>query len=186
MALDVALKEWQSVCRLLAQGRQSVLLRKGGIQEGPGGFAIKHDAFALLPTRLHQDASMLRPEFRDAFEPGDDEPARFDVTHGCRVSDIHVVPSRDTLDRLSPFHPWGASYLDLRWNYRPERPLYLVVVRTFALSEALVVTNTYEVAGCRSWVPIADDVARTTFGEPVLAEAAHTAIQSAIVGMLET
>ena len=181
MALDVALKEWQSVCRLLAQGRQSVLLRKGGIQEGPGGFAIKHAAFALLPTRLHQDASLLRPKFRDAVEPGDEEPARFDVTHGCRVSDIHVVPSRDTLDRLSPFHPWNASYLDLRWNYRPERPLYLVVVRTFALSQALVVKNTHEIAGCRSWVPLAGDVDSTGLDEPVFDSSKHESLRNRIV-----
>ena len=36
--LDLALKEWAVICDLLATGRQTLVLRKGGIAEeqGPG------------------------------------------------------------------------------------------------------------------------------------------------------
>ncbi len=47
----VAFKEWADVCAALLDGRQSLILRKGGIEEGPGGFRPEHAAFWLYPTR---------------------------------------------------------------------------------------------------------------------------------------
>ena len=45
-----ALKEWAVVCRALEEGRQIVLLRKGGILEYRQSFKVKHDRFLLFPT----------------------------------------------------------------------------------------------------------------------------------------
>ena len=42
-----ALKEWAVVCRALEEGRQIVLLRKGGILEYREGFEVKHDKFLI-------------------------------------------------------------------------------------------------------------------------------------------
>ena len=181
-AVDVALKEWQSVCRALAEGRQTILLRKGGIQEGPDGFAITHERFALLPTRLHQDADMLKPSARALIDGGEDEPATFDLTHGGEVADIHVVPSREALDRLDNLHVWNEKYLDLRWNYKPERPLYLTVVRAFALATPTTLANTYKVAGCRSWVPLE---AAIEAGEATLDAAAFEDRRAAVRAALD-
>ena len=151
--VDVALKEWSTVCAALASGAQTILLRKGGIQEGPGGFTIAHRRFALLPTRLHEQREMLKPRYRDQ-AGGDPEPAAFELTHGGTITDIVVVPSRAALDRLDALHVWAQPYLEMRWNYRPERPLYLLVVRACALASPFSLTNNYQVAGCRSWVPL--------------------------------
>jgi hypothetical protein len=61
-SLQVALKEWDVVCRALTSGRQMVLLRKGGISEaGDGSFQVQHDEFLLFPTFLHQNKQMLKP-----------------------------------------------------------------------------------------------------------------------------
>src|SRR5260370_15414151 len=49
-----ALKEWAVICRALADGTQSLLLRKGGIDEAAGAFAVEHTRFWLLPTWTHQ------------------------------------------------------------------------------------------------------------------------------------
>jgi len=45
-----ALKEWAVTCRALAEGRQAILLRKGGIGEAGGAFQVEHTRFWLLPT----------------------------------------------------------------------------------------------------------------------------------------
>jgi hypothetical protein len=47
-------KEWSLVCDALGAGAQSVILRKGGIHEGRGGFWWKHDRFFLFPTHFHE------------------------------------------------------------------------------------------------------------------------------------
>ena len=59
---NVAFKDWSLVCDALGQGRQSLILRKGGIAEGRQGFRFKHEAFFLFPTQYHQQAERVRPE----------------------------------------------------------------------------------------------------------------------------
>ncbi len=49
-----AFKEWAIVCEALGGGRQSLILRKGGIAEGRDGFAFLHREFFLFPTRFHE------------------------------------------------------------------------------------------------------------------------------------
>src|SRR5437870_8356904 len=57
----VALKEWALVCRMLLDGRQAIMLRKGGIDEK--GFWVEADEFLLYPTYFHQMIEKVRPEF---------------------------------------------------------------------------------------------------------------------------
>jgi len=49
----IAFKEWDVVCNAIGAGRQTVILRKGGIHEGREGFAWEHEEFVLFPTRFH-------------------------------------------------------------------------------------------------------------------------------------
>ena len=66
--MRIALKEWAVVIDALARGRQVFLLRKGGIAEGRDGFELSHREFLFYPTWEHQQAGLIRPEFREDFE----------------------------------------------------------------------------------------------------------------------
>jgi hypothetical protein len=46
---SVGFKEWSFVCDSLAQGVQTLILRKGGIHEGRGGFEWKHQELLSFP-----------------------------------------------------------------------------------------------------------------------------------------
>ena len=48
----IALKEWAIVCKALEDGKQMLLLRKGGIMEYRKGFEVKHNEFLHLNTNL--------------------------------------------------------------------------------------------------------------------------------------
>ena len=48
--MSAAFKEWAIVCEALGSGRQSILIRKGGVAEGRSGFAYEHSEFFLFPT----------------------------------------------------------------------------------------------------------------------------------------
>ena len=61
-ANNTAFKEWAVVCAALGNRRQTIILRKGGIDEGREGFRVKHKEFWLLPTRFHQAAGALVPD----------------------------------------------------------------------------------------------------------------------------
>ena len=52
--MRAAFKEWAVVVDALGRGIQTVILRKGGISVGPGGFQVAHNRFLLFPTLFHQ------------------------------------------------------------------------------------------------------------------------------------
>src|SRR6185369_4419172 len=52
--MRTAFKEWAIVVDALGRGEQIMILRKGGISEGRGGFKMEHDEFLLFPSQFHQ------------------------------------------------------------------------------------------------------------------------------------
>src|ERR1700733_10380188 len=98
--LSVALKEWATVCRALTEGRQMLLLRKGGIYESGGEFELEHRQFLFFPTYLHQNLKMLKPDAQAHFEPHCAEPARVNLSLAGEVTDIVRLKSRAQMDRL--------------------------------------------------------------------------------------
>jgi hypothetical protein len=153
-SLSVALKEWATVIGALETGRQIILLRKGGIlEQGPGRqFKMDQNEFLLFPTYLHQSRAQLKPEIE--FEPASSEPGEVRITSGAKVTDIIQVESRRQFDRLDDEHIWTPSLIDMRFNYKPDKPLYLVLVRTHRLHSPVILANTPAYAGCKSWVPL--------------------------------
>ena len=152
--LNVALKEWATVCRALATGRQTLLLRKGGISESIGGFELEHNQFLLFPTYLHQNLESLKPEAHADFQPHTAEPDQIDLSLAATVTDIHQLKSRQQMDDLDDQHIWRAPLIDMRFNYRPQNPLYLLVLRAYRLAKPTTIPNTPAYAGCKSWVPL--------------------------------
>ncbi len=153
--LDVALKEWKIVCDLLIGGELVFLLRKGGIIEdaGPGRFELQHRRFALYPSWAHQRPEMLKPAFRNRLVVMD-EPNELTMEGFGEAAHIWEVPCRAVFDRLEAWHPWSAEQIDVRFNYRPENPLYLVAVRVYRLAQPKTIQAGVVYGGCRSWVPL--------------------------------
>ena len=159
ISLDVALKEWATVVGAMESGRQIMLLRKGGIlEQGPKRhFEMTHQHFLLFPTYLHQSRGELKPAVE--FQPTSAEPHEVRMTAAGVVSDIIKVESRSQIDRLDDEHIWTSSLIDMRFNYKPANPLYLVLVRIYRLHEPLILANTTAFAGCKSWVPLDEAIA---------------------------
>jgi hypothetical protein len=135
-----------------------LLLRKGGIleQSVKNRFSITHNEFFFFSTYLHQSRGELKPEVE--FESAATEPASVRITSAGVVTDILKVQSREQIDRLDDQHIWTSSLLDMRFNYKPQNPLYLVLVRAYRLHEPIVLENTPAYAGCKSWVPLASPI----------------------------
>jgi hypothetical protein len=183
-SLSVALKEWASVCRALETGRQMLLLRKGGIYESAGEFEVEHPRFLLFPTYLHQKLTMLKPEAHGDFQPMSAEPSQIRISAAGEVTDIIELKSRAVMDSLDAEHVWLPPLIDMRFNYRPENPLYLLLVRAYRLSESVTVENTPAYAGCKSWVPL-DHAIATTNAVPVLTDADYDARRRGIAAKVK-
>ena len=171
-ALQIALKEWASVCHALETGRQMVLLRKGGIYEAAGEFELENPQFVLFPTYLHQNLKMLKPDAHAGFEPRSAEPEQVRLSAAGVVTDIVQLKSRAQADALDDEHVWTAPLIDMRFNYKPQNPLYLMLVRAYRLAEPVTVENTPAYAGCKSWVPLEEPLA-TAGATAVMDDAAY-------------
>lgn len=156
--IDLALREWPAVCDLLLRGRFALLLRKGGIAEhdGPGRFRLEHDRFALFPAREHQNLDWLKPDCRPAPQ-ADDVDTGITIGGFAEVARIWVVPSRAAFDRLDGLHPWAPPQIDMRFDYKPDRPLYLVALKAWRLMPPRQIPDRPAFAGCKSWIPLDGD-----------------------------
>ena len=147
-ACAVAYKEWAGVVGALAEGRQCVLLRKGGIDEGPGGFRPEFPAFWLYPTYVHQAEQGLR------IPP---PPMPVDAAEVARLGTLAVVAEVAFLDRedalpaLAPFHTWTAEAILKRFRYRSPG-VWALGVRAYHQMGSFSVPVTPEHAGCKTWV----------------------------------
>jgi hypothetical protein len=170
--LRVGLKEWAAVCAALENGRQMLLLRKGGIYEAAGEFEVEHRQFLLFPTYLHQDLKMLKAEAHGDFESRAAEPAQVRISSAGEVTDIIQLSSRWQMEAIDDRHIWTPPLIDMRFNYRPENPLYLLLVRAYRLAKPMTVENRPAYAGCKSWVPLEESIA-TDGAQAVLADEAY-------------
>ena len=175
--IDVALKEWACVCDLLLAGRFALLLRKGGIHErsGPGVFELEHARFLLFPSWAHQKPEMMKAPFREAAAPGA-EPASITFRGMGEAATIWRVPSRAAFEPLDDLHPWSRAYVDMRFNYRPENPLYLVAVRVTKLAEPKTIACRKAFIGCHSWVPLEAGEGAGGVGVPAMDDAAFDSV----------
>jgi len=99
----------------------------------------------------------------------DSEPSRITFKCWAQASKIWQVPSRSAFDELNDLHPWAKPQIDMRFNYKPDRPLYLVALRTCQWPAARTLPFKAAYAGCKSWVPL-DDAIDTSGATPAMDE----------------
>ena len=181
--LNIALKEWDTVCQALGTGRQILLLRKGGIFESAGGFEIENRQFLLFPTFLHQNPQMLKDDALKWYEQRSSEPEQITISHAGSISDIIQIKTRAQMDALNDEHIWTTPLIDMRFNYKPQNPLYLLLVRTYALPKSITVQNTPTYAGCKSWVPL-DNSVDVRAAVPVLDDSAYSSRRQRVLDLI--
>ena len=172
-ATNIALKEWASVVAALARGQQIFLLRKGGIAEEDGDFRIRHREFFLYPTYEHQHQNLLQPEYRSIFrEALESTTPNTDLPVSCYavVEDFLVATSEDRLLQSQKHYIWSQSYIKMRFQYKPELPLYVMFLRAYQLPQPSKIPILPRYAGCKSWVELDCDLS-TAGAAPVLPEA---------------
>ncbi|MDT7794590.1 MAG: hypothetical protein QOD59_4031 [Mycobacterium sp.] len=155
---STALKEWSAAVHAMLDGRQTVLLRKGGIHEKR--FGLTASRFLLFPTVAHSHAERLRPEHRDLLDvaASDSTDDALVIRAGAKVVAAVEVNRPDALDKIAPFHIWTAeSVREDRLDFRPKHRLTVLVVQASPLVEPLRLVRTPEYAGCKSWVPLPAD-----------------------------
>ncbi len=181
---SIAFKEWEGVCRALARGRQSLILRKGGIDEGPAGFAPEHSTFWLYPTKVHQAEQGLKPEVAEPSAPLDIPSGMIPIDTMAVVEWIERIESLESLSALDRFHVWTRETIEKRFYYRTPG-LWVLGVRIYCLREPVPIEITPEHAGCKTWVPLDHAIEKSSL-TPVLDDSAFRAEVAAIRAALSS
>lgn len=175
----IALKEWAIVCKALEEGKQMLLLRKGGIMEYRKGFEVKHNEFLLYPTFEHQSVESIKVEYKEKLKEIleeqnkyynnnnrkkiDKDNKNFNIaTHNiikllAKVEDVIEISDKLILSELRDYHIWSDEYVTMRMNYNPSKPMSVLLLRIYKLRKPLIVDINDKWAGCKSWIDIETD-----------------------------
>ena len=166
---SAGLKESAIVCEAMGRGDQSVILRKGGIAEGRGGFAFRHSEFFLFPTFFHEQLGKTR--LIGAKIPRERE-GEIEIRFFAKVVAVREITSWEMVAALEPLHILEQSVVRERFDYDDRPGLHAAVVRAFRLEPGWIFPNSPGYGGCRSWVKLPECPAETRF-EPVLTDQEH-------------
>jgi len=152
----IALKEWAVAVRAMEMGRQNIVFRKGGISEPEGDFKLTHNEFLLYPAREHQKPEYLKPDYLSLLKQVQDEQVGhlIEIRSRAIVSKIQLIHDEVEAQAYYNQHVWNQSFIQMRLDYKPDRPLYAIELALTLLPQPISFIETTEQAGCKSWVEI--------------------------------
>jgi hypothetical protein len=174
-----ALKEWASVVQAVREGIQTILLRKGGIEEEGGTFQVAHDEFVFFPTYEHQSPDSLAPRYQRLIAPYQVDAPTLTIDTYARVLEVHPIRRISHLEPFTHLHIWSPAFLAERFRYRPEDPMWLILFQGFRLEQPVAIPKDPSYAGCRSWVTLGQSVP-TASARPILSQRRLAEVQQSV------
>jgi hypothetical protein len=154
--MRAAFKEWAVVVDALATGGQIVILRKGGLREGPGGFQVDEEQFWLFPTLFHQQRESVVPAAQNRFDmlaPHFPPAGVVRLGSFARVAAWRRLDSLAAAERLSGQHVWREEVIAQRFDWGRAQ-IHALAVRVFNLAVPVDLPVRAEYTGCKSWVTL--------------------------------
>jgi hypothetical protein len=159
--MRVAFKEWAIVVDALGRGDQILILRKGGIAEGKGGFQPEYPEFLLFPTSYHQQRESVVASAQRRYDeiaatfPG---PGVVRVEFLAKVMDWRKLDSLAAVERLRGQHVWRDEVVAQRFAWGKQKNLYALALRIHRLPQKIACSMRPSYGGCKSWVELEEEV----------------------------
>jgi hypothetical protein len=176
-AVRHAFKEWAIIVDALMRGEQIIILRKGGLIEGHGGFQVEHPEFLLFPTLFHQQRESVLPEAQARFDqiahlmP---EPTVVRLECFARVEAWQRLESVSAACALRGLHIWRDDVIKERFDWGRTKQIHAMAVRIFRLAAPVELPMRESYGGCKSWIELAEDI-NTVDAHAVLDDGAFAA-----------
>ncbi len=154
--MNIAFKEWAVICQALAEEKQALILRKGGIAEAGNTFRPEHSRFWLYPTYLHQQEHGIKPEYAPLLKQVEkDHPPKGTVrlSHFVDVPCVYHVAELSSLLMLEGMHLWTEQTVRQRFEYK-HPGVYVLPARVWRMPQSFELIETPAYAGCKSWVEL--------------------------------
>lgn len=183
----IALKEWAVAVNALREGKQILIMRKGGIVEETRDFQVESHDFYLYPTYEHQKKELMKEahmeEIDRTLEGWSVENTTVQLTAYAEVAEDIEIFDQDELNKLSEFHIWTDQFAEERLKWKKKNPLHVLLLRVYELEKPIDIAIDPEYLGCKSWVEIAEPLPETG-RKPVLSDAEFASRVEAIKAAL--
>jgi hypothetical protein len=169
-----AFKEWAIVVDALGRGEQIVILRKGGISEGRGGFKMEHPRFLLFPTLFHQQRESVIASAQaryDEISPSFPPPEKLRLEFCAEVVVARQLESLDKAQALRGQHIWRDEVIAERFEWGRDKAIFALAIRVHRLPQLLELPMLPAYGGCKSWIEVEREIA-TDGAKPVLSDGA--------------
>ena len=145
----------------LESGVQRLILRKGGIAEGRGGFRPENQRFLLFPTLFHQQRDQVIPLAQDRYDAisaglADAETVR--ISSWVEVISWQKLETLAEAQKLRGQHIWRDEVIAERFSWGREESIYALFLQVYVLPRAQVVPMLPVYGGCKSWIELAEDI----------------------------
>jgi hypothetical protein len=147
---------------------------------------MEHKRFVLFPTYEHQNQEQLRDKYARRLEQtlrSAPKPGFTRLNSWAEVSGALEITHEEQVQALSRFAVFSPAYAIERLQWRPRKPLHVLVLRVFRLDPSVTLPIIPSYGGCKSWVELAQDVALDD-ARPALAEVAFQEIRSSLLQAL--
>ena len=190
-SITIAFKEWAIVCRAIASGRQTLILRKGGISEKRGGFEVEHREFLLFPTLFHQQNDAVIPDARAELDLQAKDTVTFSLC--AEVIDVQRLTDWERVRALASFHIWTEETIKDRFGWgnpsarnalgASENAITLIVARFYCLPSPVAHPLRKSYSGCTSWVTLEEKIS-IAGAKPILTDAEFSEWVKKVRGVL--
>jgi len=170
--MRIAFKEWAVVVDALGHGHQILILRKGGISEGKGGFKPEHSRFLFFPTLFHQQRESVIGAAQKRYDliSADFPPKHLlRIEYWAEVVQALQLGSLPAAHDLQGQHIWREEVIAERFDWGRDKNIFALAIRVYALPHCMELPMLEAYGGCKSWVELAEDVP-TEGSRPVLSD----------------
>ena len=168
--MRTAFKEWAIVVDSLGRGEQIIILRKGGISEGRGGFQVEHPRFLLFSTLYHQQRESVIPSAQSRYDiiaPQLPPPDTLRFEYWTEVVSWRKIENLEAAERLRGQHIWRDEIIADRYDWGRNKGIFALAVRVHRLPRPVDHPMQESYGGCKSWIELDADIA-TEGSAPVL------------------
>jgi hypothetical protein len=168
----IAFKEWAVIVDALGRGDQIILLRKGGMSEGRGGFQVEQAQFLLFPTLFHQQRKSVLAVAQSRFDqiaPYLPPANRLRLEFFATVASWRSLDSLAAVERLRGQHIWRDEVIAQRFDWGKTKNIFAIAGRVHRLPAAVELPMLASYGGCKSWVELEREIA-TDGAMPVLSD----------------
>jgi len=154
---NIALKEWAVVLKALEEGKQTLLLRKEGVQEEGGTLKPEHPEFFLYPTLEHESPAVIKADWRPrvaAIEKENKDPKRIHFRLYAIAERVEKVTDWEACKHLIPFTVLSDEAVEKRFNEGDWQGVFVFILRVYSLPVPMDLPLKPSYEGSRSWVSL--------------------------------